>query len=1433
MNRFTTAYLLLTALGLMMAVGLPTTATAQQIIYVSAEASGSNDGSTWANAYTDLQSALSQATAGDTIFLAKGVYIPHASDRDVSFEMVNEVKLFGGLAGTETNITEQSLSLRDFSRNASILSGDLNQDDTSGGDNSENTKRIVLFDNSSTGFNSNTLLDGFTITGANNDDSQGEGGGMFIQHGNTNNASPIIQNVIFQDNYATEGGGVYNDIVIASVSAVTNPTFKNVSFIGNRAVRGGAVGNGALNFDGLVYEVNPSFEECLFVNNQACFGGTFYSRAGTTTNAGSISISINKTTFYNNYSTLLDDGRNIWNNEQTGGGTITVSLTNVIMYDDATDPDTYFNDVGSNSVAYSIVKGSGGSANWALTHATDGGNNLDVDPDFANPDDSNFDLVEGSPALDAASDGANIGFYQGDGEVPVPLLSTSVSSLDFEDVKQDGTSTALSYEVTTKYLTGDLTITPPTDFQVSLSETEGYSTESIALSVSDGDTTVTVYARFSPTSQEEFSSAIVHSTAGTDPVELSVAGNSVPSFEIFPINNNPICITDVFVGDSATSQYNLRGKAIAGTGITLTAPDHFRLSLEEEGTFTSQLNLPLDEQGNIFETVYVEFMPEDEAEVLDSIQHSIPGFSEDVYLDVKGNGIFPPTITLSMDSFDFGRVPLNDVRSFSYTVSGQYLEEDIVIRSEDLVQVFISLSETDGFTTELSLTPDGEGNVAATTIYVELRVSEFNGRDVIAHETGSRLPVNLEWTAGIYDPSVPNVFIDGTLDDFGEVAVGAVSPWDSLLVEGLGLNEAISITSYNKDFQFSLTKEEGFASLNQLELAPDVQGTVPPTLLFVRFAPGSTGTKLGDFDITNGSSGRFITLNGEGVTGTLPNIVLEQQTNSFGGLDLGDQSIMRTTFSAESLTEALTITSESPDVEISLDGGNTYSQQASLEPTEGSILNTTINVRIRITEVGEFNKKLTFSSAGALTRTLWFRSTIREPSGPTVVLSIAELRFPDTQEGQTSAPLSYTFDAYQITGSLQINPADDFEISLSEDFATQGDIIVDPDSEGRITNQEIFVRFSPRTSGRKESQIIHLHEGFGVQSLDVSGTAVAADQPTISVSTTDLGDFGQVVLGEVSSSSFIYSVSGSNLTENVRIEATSGFQLSLSSDEDTFTDLIILNVAEGVLQQTQVFVRFSPTQTGFISGAITHSSGATQAQVALSGIGIMTTEPTIVVSRNQFPDLGVVDFGVDHSREPQSYTVSAFNLTEQLSIRPPSGFLIAVDGDAPIYGNNIVLAPTEDGSIAERTLLVQFAPATNGLFSGDILHESGALTERVAVSGEAIHNETEIITSTDALASFGQVLTGGISAQVLSYKLEGYQLTASIDILAPAGFEISFDQEEGFGQGLVAPINELGTVESTTIFVRFAPATLGDFSGDIRHTSGEQSNTVAVTGSGV
>ena len=63
-------------------VQAPTSAI-PKTLYVNKQATGSNDGTSWANAFTDLQKALRYCS--DTIRVASGSYSPSATDERASF----------------------------------------------------------------------------------------------------------------------------------------------------------------------------------------------------------------------------------------------------------------------------------------------------------------------------------------------------------------------------------------------------------------------------------------------------------------------------------------------------------------------------------------------------------------------------------------------------------------------------------------------------------------------------------------------------------------------------------------------------------------------------------------------------------------------------------------------------------------------------------------------------------------------------------------------------------------------------------------------------------------------------------------------------------------------------------------------------------------------------------------------------------------------------------------------------------------------------------------------------------------------------------------------------------------------------------------------------------------------------------------------------
>lgn len=112
------------------------------VIFVNASAASGGDGAGWATAYQHLQDALQHPPqAGDEIWIAKGTYMPDGGRIDAQgtytagsgnagavFLLLESVSLIGGLDGTEDPATFD-LDDRDLTANATILSGDLANND--------------------------------------------------------------------------------------------------------------------------------------------------------------------------------------------------------------------------------------------------------------------------------------------------------------------------------------------------------------------------------------------------------------------------------------------------------------------------------------------------------------------------------------------------------------------------------------------------------------------------------------------------------------------------------------------------------------------------------------------------------------------------------------------------------------------------------------------------------------------------------------------------------------------------------------------------------------------------------------------------------------------------------------------------------------------------------------------------------------------------------------------------------------------------------------------------------------------------------------------------------------------------------------------------------------------------------------------------------
>ncbi len=297
--------------------------------YVSASASGAANGSSWADAFIDLQAALQIAQWGDTVWVAEGTYYPGTgTQRTQSFEPLSGVKIFGGFAGTESSIDQ-----RDWAAHPVVLSGDIGTP----GDSLDNCYNVVyLFQP-----DSNTVLDGLVIRdGVANYDGAAPsrdrrlcGGGLYIE-GTDWEAYPDIRNCRFEHNSAYNfGGGM---MVNGSGDGSVAPRVVNCVFSGNYARAGGG---GMAKFGGSWVERGEDLTECIFERNITRFRGGGYYYADSERND---SIQISQCRFTHNMSALRGGGIFMLTGREQGS----------ILSIDHTD---FMNNIANNNVAIDIL----------------------------------------------------------------------------------------------------------------------------------------------------------------------------------------------------------------------------------------------------------------------------------------------------------------------------------------------------------------------------------------------------------------------------------------------------------------------------------------------------------------------------------------------------------------------------------------------------------------------------------------------------------------------------------------------------------------------------------------------------------------------------------------------------------------------------------------------------------------------------------------------------------------------------------------------------------------------------------------------------------------------------------------------------------------------------------------------------------------------
>lgn len=434
------------------------------VIYVNAARAGqaTQDGKSWATAYAYLQDAINDAQSGDEIWVAAGVYYPDEAvngavevtdnDRGSSFEIPDNVGVYGGFNGTET-----ARSQRDPSANLTVLSGDLDKNDTTvngvvvtspeANTTGSNAYHVVVFYEAAS-----AVLDGFTIT-AGRADSTGDnahGGGVWAKF-----STPTISQCVLQGNYAINGAGIYSD------SPSDDVTWTKLDVLANTADEGPAgiyFSTHVLNLDSCriqgnislpsnyfgyanavyVIEGSLTMSNCLVSGNYGKFNSNIY----VTSEGSTLSLAIYNSTITGNYS---DTSSGASTAGVQADGKVDFRVYNSIIWGNVSVDGTD-NVTGLDAQYYSLIEGKNPGSNGNLDGADANNTPLflsGVTASSTATTSGDFRLYGNSPGIDvgdntAASDltsdlagnsrvvntTVDLGAYEYNG----PTVSTAVSS---------------------------------------------------------------------------------------------------------------------------------------------------------------------------------------------------------------------------------------------------------------------------------------------------------------------------------------------------------------------------------------------------------------------------------------------------------------------------------------------------------------------------------------------------------------------------------------------------------------------------------------------------------------------------------------------------------------------------------------------------------------------------------------------------------------------------------------------------------------------------------------------------------------------------------------------------------------------------------------------------------------------------------------------
>ncbi|WP_167343116.1 T9SS type A sorting domain-containing protein [Nonlabens sp. SY33080] len=303
------------------------------VYYVNANATGANDGSSWADAFTSVTDALALTSLNDAVWVARGTYTLADKNTPIAIS-TNEVDIIGGFAGTETTLADRDLTAI-HTTNATIFTGDINGDDIAGdfsSNKSDNAERLFELRTS------NVTFDGIIFENIYDTSQSGgveENGVIFIPN-NLNSNNLKIKNAVFRNNYS-------NGYLLKIRKFNQGLLIENTQFINNTIVDMGLV---FIQSDNTNRYIFTRWANVLVADNDVNLAALNINREGFN-NGNTLDVVINNSTFINN------DYNNTYGNSITASGNrdVNLNINNSIFWQNTINGTVATRDISNGATA--------------------------------------------------------------------------------------------------------------------------------------------------------------------------------------------------------------------------------------------------------------------------------------------------------------------------------------------------------------------------------------------------------------------------------------------------------------------------------------------------------------------------------------------------------------------------------------------------------------------------------------------------------------------------------------------------------------------------------------------------------------------------------------------------------------------------------------------------------------------------------------------------------------------------------------------------------------------------------------------------------------------------------------------------------------------------------------------------------------------------